>query len=346
KAFRTSALTTPMNEIFAAVAIVTVIIYGGFQVMEGARTPGALFSFITAFLLAYEPVKKIGKANAQMQAGASAAERVFELLDTQPSVTDRPGAVPLAAVKGDVHLNNVTFSYDGSQPALRGVNIEAPAGQTIALVGGSGAGKSTVLNLIPRFYDVTDGNVTIDGCDIRNATIDSVRRNIALVSQDIVLFDDTVRNNIGYGREGATEADIIAAAKAAYAHDFILSLPQGYDTMVGELGAKISGGQRQRLVIARAMLKNAPILLLDEATSALDAESEKAVQDALKHLQQGRTTIVVAHRLSTIVDADCIYVLDHGRVVEKGTHGELLAKRGAYHKLYGNLSEVAAAVKA
>jgi subfamily B ATP-binding cassette protein MsbA len=340
RGFRIGALSTPVNEIFSAVAIVTVIIYGGYQVMEGARTPGALFSFITAFLLAYEPMKRLGKVNAQMQAGLSAADRVFEVLDTMPQVLDRPHAKPLTISRGEVVLNNVTFGYAADAPVLRGVSITAPAGKTIALVGSSGAGKTTVLNLIPRFYDVTDGHVAIDGQDVRDVTVESLRAHIALVSQDIVLFDDTVRNNIRYGRQSATEDEVMAAAKAAQAHDFILSLPNGYDTMIGELGAKISGGQRQRLVIARAMLKNAPILLLDEATSALDSESEKGVQAALKQLQQGRTTIVIAHRLSTIQDADCIYVMDSGRVIEQGTHAELLARRGAYSKLYGSLAEV------
>jgi len=341
KGFRVAALTTPVNEVFAACAIVAVIIYGGNQVIEGVRTPGALFSFITAFLLAYEPLKKVSKANAQFQGGMAACERIFDLLDTPPAITDKPDAQPLVIKQGEVTLSNVTFGYNpDTPPALRNVSITAPAGKTIALVGASGAGKSTILNLIPRFYDVTDGSMAIDGQDVRNVTLHSLRSAIALVSQDIILFDDTVRANIAYGREGASDDEVIAAAKAAQAHDFILSLPNGYDTMVGELGSKISGGQRQRLVIARAMLKNAPILLLDEATSALDSESEKAVQGALKQLQEGRTTIIVAHRLSTIVDADCIYVMEGGRVVEQGTHSELLAKRGAYCKLYGSLSEV------
>lgn len=341
KGFRVGALTTPVNELFSGIAIVTVIVYGGLQVMEGHSTPGQLFSFITAFLLAYEPMKRLGKVNAQMQAGLSAALRVFEVIDLPPAIDNKPGAVDLAVTRYDVTYDDVSFGYNADVAALNNVSINIPAGKTIALVGASGAGKSTILNLIPRFYDVTSGRVLVGGVDIRDVTIDSLRANIALVSQDIVLFDDTVRANIGYGRAGATKAEIVAAAKSAHAHDFILGLPLGYDTMVGELGVNLSGGQRQRLVIARAMLKNAPILLLDEATSALDSESEKAVQEALRELSHGRTTIVVAHRLSTIVDADCIYVMEAGRVIESGTHAELLASRGAYYKLYGTLTAAA-----
>lgn len=341
KGFRTGALSTPVNEVFSGIAIVTVIIYGGFQVMDGHKTAGELFSFITAFMLAYEPMKRLGKVNAQMQAGLSAAVRVFEVMDSPVLIDNKPGAPDLQVSRYDVAFDNVTFGYNNDIPALNGVSFNVPAGQTAALVGASGAGKSTILNLIPRFYDVTSGRVTVGGSDIRDVTIESLRSKIALVSQDIVLFDDTIRANIGYGRDGASEADIVAAAKSAHAHDFIIGLPMGYDTIVGELGVNLSGGQRQRIVIARAMLKNAPILLLDEATSALDSESEKAVQAALKELATGRTTLVVAHRLSTIVDADCIYVMDAGRIVEQGTHNELLQRRGAYYKLYGNLTEAA-----
>lgn len=338
KGFRVGALSTPVNEIFSGVAIVTVIVYGGIQVMEGVRTAGELFSFITAFLLAYEPMKRLGKVNAQMQAGLSAAVRVFEMLDTPAKIDDKPNAPDLNVARYDIAFERVNFGYNTDVAALNNLDINVPAGQTVALVGASGAGKTTILNLIPRFYDVTSGRVLVGGADIRDVTIASLRSKIALVSQDIVLFDDTIRSNIAYGRSDATEAEIVAAAKAAYAHDFIMGLPQGYDTIVGELGVNLSGGQRQRIVIARAVLKNAPILLLDEATSALDSESEKAVQEALRELAHGRTTLVVAHRLSTIVDADCIYVMDGGRVVEQGTHTELLAKRGAYHRLYGNLA--------
>ncbi len=340
RAYRIGTLSTPVTELFSAFAIVTVIVYGGLQVMEGHRTGGALFSFITAFLLAYEPMKKLGRAQAQMQAGLAAAERVFEVLDTKRAVTDKANAVVLAPAQFDVVLDNVSFAYTPDAPALHSLSLTVPAGKTAALVGASGAGKSTVLNLIPRFYDVTGGVVKIGGIDVRDVTQKSLRAQIGIVSQDIILFNDTVRANIAYGKTGATDEEIFAAARAAQADDFIRAMPNGYNTIIGELGVKISGGQRQRLAIARAILKNAPILLLDEATSALDSESERAVQAALDEARHGRTTIVVAHRLSTIVDADCIYVLDHGRLVESGTHTELLAKKGAYWRLYGALTAV------
>ena len=335
KAFRVSAISTPVTEILSGVAIVTVIVYGGFQVINGVRTTGELFSFITAFLLAYDPIKRLAKLNAQFQSGLASADRVFELLDIEPSIVDRPGAKPLQVEHYGIRFDGVHFAYADDKPALRGITLEVPAGTTVALVGASGAGKSTVLNLIPRFYDVGSGAVTIGGTDVRDATLASLRAHIALVSQEVALFDDTIRANIMYGNPDASEAEVIAASRGAAAHDFISRLPQGYDTVVGEHGVKLSGGQRQRIAIARAMLRNAPILLLDEATSALDTESERAVQGALRTLQQGRTTVVVAHRLSTVVDADRIYVLDHGKVAEVGTHAELLKRGGIYSRLYG-----------
>lgn len=334
KGFRTSAMLTPINEVVSGIAIVTVIVYGGMQVISGANSPGSLLSFITAFMLAFDPMKKLSKLNAQLQVGLAAAERVFEVLDTQPEIVERPDAAVLPRAVHDVRFENVHFRYDGGREALDGLDLEVPAGRMVALVGASGAGKSTVLNLIPRFYDVSDGRVMVGGHDVRDLTLASLRANIAIVSQETALFDETVRANIAYGRTDASEAEIVQAARDAAAHDFILELPDGYDTMVGEQGVKLSGGQRQRIAIARAMLKNAPVLLLDEATSALDSESERAIQEALKRLQKGRTTLVIAHRLSTIIDADRIYVLENGKVVEGGTHAELIRHGGPYSRYH------------
>ncbi len=334
KAARVRSASHPIMETLGGMAILLVILYGGSKVIGGATTTGELFSFITALLLAYEPMKKLAQLNINVQEGLAAAQRVFGLLDMAPDVVDRPGAAALGAATGAIRLEDVHFGYGSDRAALNGLTIDIPAGRTVALVGPSGAGKSTVLNLIPRFYDVDRGRVLIDGADVRDVTLASLRANIALVSQDISLFDDTVRANIVYGRPGADQADIVAAAKAAGAHDFIAALPDGYDTHVGGRGLNLSGGQRQRLAIARAMLKDAPVLLLDEATSALDTESERHVQNALAALVKGRTTVVIAHRLSTVMDADVIYVMDQGRVVEAGSHAELLARGGAYARLH------------
>jgi len=318
----------------AGLAVAVLLTYAAFQVNAGTHTIEDYFAFLFAFLFAYEPVRKLARLYSGLQEGLAAAERVFATLDMRPEIVERPDAKPLKVTGGTVRLRNVRFAYHKDAPALNGVTITAPAGKTVALVGPSGAGKSTVLNLIPRFYDVDEGTVTIDRQNIRNVTFASLRGSIGLVSQETSLFDDTVRANIAYGKPGATQEEIEAAAKAAEAHDFILGLPDGYDTVVGGLGVKLSGGQRQRVSIARAILKNAPILLLDEATSALDTESERKVQAALTKLMEGRTTIVIAHRLSTIRDADLIYVMQDGKVAEHGSHDELLAKGGVYAKLY------------
>jgi subfamily B ATP-binding cassette protein MsbA len=321
-------------ETLGGAAITTIIIYGGSRVIDGASDPGSFFSFITALLLAYEPVKRLANININLQAGLAASQRVFTVLDIEPEIRDADDAKTLQVKGGAIQFKDVSFSYNNETTALRNISLDIEAGQTIALVGPSGAGKSTILNLIPRFYDINAGAITIDGQGIRDVTLESLRSATALVSQEITLFDDTVRSNIAYGRFGASDAEIEEAARHAAAHDFILQLENGYDTIVGEHGVKLSGGQRQRIAIARAMLKNAPILLLDEATSALDTESERHIQGALTELMKGRTTLVIAHRLSTIVDADKICVIQNGHVTEQGRHEELLALGGAYANLY------------
>ncbi|MDD9901440.1 MAG: ABC transporter transmembrane domain-containing protein [Alphaproteobacteria bacterium] len=337
KSYKTSAIGTPLAEILSGLAVVTLIVYGGYQVLAGVTTAGKLFSFITAFLLAFEPMKRLTRLNNIMQMGLAAVERYFDLLDMKPAIASKPDAVTLATDKAEVVFDHVAFKYREGAEALHGVSFVAPAGKTIALVGPSGAGKSTILNLIPRFYDVTEGAICIDGHDIRDLTLQSLRRSMALVSQEVSMFSDTVRENIMYGCGDVTEEQLIEASKAAVAHDFIMELPNGYDTHVGENGVTLSGGQRQRIAIARAMLRNAPILLLDEATSALDTQSERMVQTALDRLQKGRTTIIVAHRLSTIMNADIIYVMKDGHIVEEGKHEDLLGKDGVYAGLYGTM---------
>jgi subfamily B ATP-binding cassette protein MsbA len=331
---RTRSRASPMMETLGGTAIAVVILYGGHQVISGARTPGALFSFITALLLAYQPLKSLANLNASLQEGLAAAQRIFEVLDVEPTIRDMPGARPLRITGGEIRFDDVRFGYHSGTTALNCISLNVPAGRTVALVGPSGAGKSTILNLIPRFFDVDAGSISIDGQDVRSVTLASLRGSIAFVAQEVSLFDDTVRANIAYGRFAASMAEIEEAARAAAADAFIRELPQGYDTVVGEHGVRLSGGQRQRIAIARAMLKNAPILLLDEATSALDSEAERQVQSALNTLIRGRTTLVIAHRLSTIQNADLICVVDGGRIVETGRHAELLARNGLYARLY------------
>ncbi|HCH57881.1 MAG TPA: ABC transporter permease [Rhodospirillaceae bacterium] len=334
KAARVQAISRPLMESLGGIALACAILYGGLQVIDGTMTTGELASFMAALLAAYKPMKNIANLNATLQQGLAAAQRVFSVLDLRSNITEREDARPILNTRGKIRFEDVHFRYTDKSTALNGINLDIEAGKTVALVGPSGAGKSTILNLIPRFYDVESGKVTIDGQDVRDLTMESLRNNIALVSQEILLFDDTVRANIAYGKPDATEEEIVRAAADAGAAEFISEFPDGYDTHVGGRGAKLSGGQRQRIAIARAMLKDAPILLLDEATSALDTETERQVQAALSRLKEGRTTLVIAHRLSTIVDADCIFLMENGRVMETGTHAELVVKTGAYAKLY------------
>ncbi|MDX2168898.1 MAG: lipid A export permease/ATP-binding protein MsbA [Deltaproteobacteria bacterium] len=330
---RIRAFTTPMMEILAAFGIAGVVWYGGYSVIAGGRTQGSFLAFLTALFLLYDPFKGLGRANGTLQQGLAAADRVFELLDTAPQVADRADARALPPIERSIEFEAVTFAYQ-DEPVLRDVSLTIRRGEVLALVGPSGGGKSTLADLLLRFYDVTRGAIRIDGIDIRDVTQQSLREQMALVTQHTFLFNDTVRNNIAYGSIEQPMEAIIAAARAANAHQFISELPQGYDTMIGELGLRLSGGQRQRIAIARALLKNAPILVLDEATSALDNESERLVQQALDTLMHGRTTLVIAHRLSTVRNADRIVVLVRGAIAEQGTHDELLARNGDYRRLH------------
>ena len=336
KSSRVQSAATPLMEILSGFSIALVIWYGGNQVLDEKITAGAFFSFIAAFLMAYKPVRAMSGLNGVLQEGIAAASRLFNVLDTPPKIVDLPDAKPLIIDKGSINFEAVAFHYGAGNAGIEGVNLEIPAGKKAALVGLSGGGKSTLMNLLLRFYDVDGGAIKIDGQDIRSVSLHSLRESMAFVPQESMLFDDTIRANIAYGREGASEAEIVEAAKNAAADEFINALPNGYDTMIGAHGVRLSGGQRQRLAIARAMLKNAPILLLDEATSALDNESERSIQNALSKLMQGRTTLVIAHRLSTIVNADVIFVVEGGRIIEQGSHESLIANKGKYYQLYAN----------
>ena len=330
---RARAIVAPTMELLAACAIGGVVWYGGYSVIHGGRTQGQFMAFLAAMFLMYQPFKKLTSSNNSIVQGLVAAERVFQLLDSRPEVADRPNAQPAPKFSREIEFHDVSFSYD-SRPVLKNINLKIKAGEMVALVGVSGVGKSTLSDLIPRFYDVTSGKITIDGVDIRDVTIASLRSQIGVVTQQTFLFNDTIHNNIAYGDRSKDMDMIIAAATAAYAHEFITAMPRGYETTTGELGVKLSGGERQRLSIARALLKDPPILILDEATSSLDSESERLVQDALERLMVGRTTLVIAHRLSTIRKANRIVVLVDGMIVEQGTHDELLAQKAEYNKLY------------
>lgn len=333
KAVSVQAISGPLMEFLGGIGIGAILFYGGYNVIQGHSTPGNFFSFLAALLLLYEPIKRLTNANNTIQNGIAGAQRVFSIIDHIPDIEDKPGVADLPPISRSIDIENVTFCYD-KKPVLKKINLSIKAGEVVAFVGMSGGGKTSLVNLIPRFYDVTEGRILIDGFDIRDVSLKSLRGQIAIVTQQTILFNDSVRNNIAYGNIEKSDEEIIGAAKAANAHDFIMQMPNAYDTNIGELGTKISGGEKQRLSIARALLKNAPILILDEATSSLDTEAEREVQEALDNLMKGRTTLVIAHRLSTIRNADRIIVLVNGAIVEEGDHDDLMKKKGEYFRLY------------
>ena len=335
KNIQLTSMLTPTVELLAAIAVTFIVWFGGYEVVNGEITAGALIAFLTYAVNLANPVKRLSRVYGNIQKAMAAVDRVFDVIDLDETVSNKEGAVDLPEVKGHVSVRDVVFSYDTEKhPALNHLSLEAKPGEMIAFVGPSGAGKSTVANLIPRFYDVTSGAILIDGHDIRDVTVESLRAQIGIVPQETMLFSSNVRENIRYGRLDATDEEVVEAAKAANADVFIKELPEGYDTEIGERGLNLSGGQRQRIAIARAILKNPAILILDEATSALDTESEKIVQAALDKLMVGRTSFVIAHRLSTIFHANHIYVIDAGEIREHGTHEELLKLKGLYYSLY------------
>lgn len=328
------SLSAPIVESFAGISITCIILYGGYQVINQGRTTGEFISFITALIMVYEPIKRLGKLNSTIQEGIAAASRVFEVIDEEKLIFSPKNPKKLNGDINNLKFNNVYFSYADGTEAIKNLSLEINKGNTVAFVGSSGSGKSTLINLIPRFFDVSNGEISINGINVKDLSIKELRSKIALVSQETMLFDESVFKNISYGLDGASYEDVIYASKKAAAHEFIMELPNGYDTVVGEMGFKVSGGQRQRISIARAFLKNAPIILLDEATSALDNESEKKVQSALDELIVGRTTILVAHRLTTIKNSDKIYVMNNGVIAESGNHDDLIERNGIYANLW------------
>jgi len=327
-------LQHPMMEFIGGGAIALIIWFGGKEVIGGEMTPGTFFAFLTALIAAYEPIKGVTKINSTIQQGLAAATRVFAILDEEPEIRDKKNAIKLPPFSSRIEFTDLSFCYNDETPVLSDINLTVPVGEALAIVGPSGGGKTTLTNLIPRFLELKQGSICIDGIDIRDVTMASLRNQIAMVTQQTILFNDTIRNNIAYGERQAPDELVHKAARAAHAYDFIQQLPKGFDTMIGESGARLSGGQRQRISIARAILKNAPILILDEATSALDTESEREVQKALENLMKDRTTLVIAHRLSTIKNADRIIVIKDGVIVEQGTHDSLIAMKGEYETLY------------
>ena len=323
-----------MMELIAGIGSAFILWYGGMKVIDGIMTPGEFGSFILALGMLYAPIRKLNTVNIDIQEGIAAARRIFSILDTRPEIEEKPDAKKLGKVDGSLEYRDVWFSYGGDEYALQGISFKAEPGSRIALVGESGSGKTTIANLLPRLFDCTSGMILVGGENISDVTMKSLRDNIAMVTQEMVLFNDSIRANISYGPTDASMDEVIQAARLANAHDFIMAMPDTYETVIGESGVRLSGGQRQRICIARAIIKNAPILILDEATSSLDTESEREVQSAMDKLMKGRTTLIIAHRLSTIIGADRIMVMNTGQIVEMGTHEELLNKDGYYTRLY------------